>query len=132
MREPPPQALVLVMHGLHAAVEPLPAQAREIPTYRGASRDAEGDEVVAGEDRPRGVPVPKEPLDATASRRGPEEPGAGERGDGEMIEHVGDRARAGGPREPRAEAAARHRHRQGAPGLARDRQPIETRADHPG
>src|SRR5580765_8927267 len=107
MREPPPQALVLVMHGLHAAVEPLPAQAREIPTYRGAPRDAERDQVLPGQDRPRGAPVPKEPLDATATRRGREEPGTGELGGGEMVEHVGDLARTSGPREPRAEATAR-------------------------
>ena len=131
MPEPQPQVLVLLTHGLHAAVEPLAAKAREILPDRGTARDAEGNEVLPGQDRPRGAPVPKEPLDATASRCWREEPGTGELDGGQRGEHVGDRARASGPREPLAEATARHRRRQGAPGLARDRQAIETGADHP-
>src|ERR1700675_2641825 len=109
MPEPQPQVLVLLTHGLHAAVEPLAAEAREIQPDRGTARNAEGDEVLPGQDRPRGAPVPKEPLDATASRRGREEPGTGELDGGQRSEHVGDRARASGPREPLAEATARHR-----------------------
>ena len=120
-------------HGLHAAVEPLAAEAPEIPPDRGTARDAEGDQVLPGQDRPRGAPVPKEPLDATASRRRREEPGTGEHGgrrDGSSMSAIalGRVVRASRAPRPRA----RHRHRQGAPRLARDRQPIETRADHPG
>src|SRR5580765_5294951 len=107
MPEPHPHGLVLLTHGLHGAVEPLAAEAPEIQPDRGTARDAEGDQVLPGQDRPRGAPVPKEPLDATATRRGREEPGTGELGGGEMVEHVGDLARTSGPREPRAEATAR-------------------------
>src|SRR6188474_46586 len=104
MPEPQPQVLVLLTHRLHGAVEPMAPESREIQPDRGTARNAEGDQVFPGQDRPCDAPVPKEPLDATASRRGREEPGTGELDGGEVLEHVGDRARARGPSEPLAEA----------------------------
>src|SRR5580765_881745 len=49
MPEPHPQVLVLLTHGLHAAVEPPASEVPEIPPDRGTARDAEGDEVLSGQ-----------------------------------------------------------------------------------